>query len=217
MKAYIVAGLGRFGRAAAGRLFELGNEVLALDTNAEAVQQIADHVTHAVVADARDQEVLRALGARNYDCAVVAIGRDLTSSILATLNFKELGVPAVVCKALDESHRKVLEKIGADKVMIPEREMAYKLAQSLTESNVLEYIELSPDYGIAEFSAPERWIGKSLSQLNVRARAGVNVIAIRHKENDEIKVSPGAAYVLARGDVLVALGDYQSLNTVQKL
>ena len=116
MKTYVVVGLGRFGQSIACRLCELGNEVLALDKNPEYVQQISNFVTQAVVADAQDSDVLRALGIRNYDCAIVAIGKDLSASVLATLNFKEMGIPLVVCKAHDENHRKVLEKIGADKV-----------------------------------------------------------------------------------------------------
>ena len=172
MKTYVVVGLGRFGQSIACRLCELGNEVLALDKNPEYVQQISNFVTQAVVADAQDSDVLRALGIRNYDCAIVAIGKDLSASVLATLNFKEMGIPLVVCKAHDENHRKVLEKIGADRVVVPEREFANKLAQSLATSNVLEYIELSADYGISEFEAPAAWNGKSLRQLNVRARVG---------------------------------------------
>ena len=167
-----------------------------------------------MVGDAQDPDVLRALGIRNYDCAIVAIGKDLSASILATLNFKEMGVPLVVCKALDESHRKVLEKVGADRVVIPEREIAYKLAQGLSTANVLEYIELSPEYGISEFTAPNAWDGKSLRQLNVRARIGVNIIAIRSGE--KIRVSPDADYVVSKSDTIVALGDYKSLSAVQK-
>lgn len=170
MKMYVVVGLGRFGQSIAHRLCELGNEVLAIDKNSELVQQISNFVTHAVVADAQDADVLRALGVRNYDCAIVAIGKDLAASVLATLNFKEMGIPLVVCKAHDENHRKVLEKIGADRVVVPEQEFANKLAQGLSTANVLEYIELSADYGISEFTAPAAWDGKSLRQLNVRAR-----------------------------------------------
>ncbi len=214
MKTYVVAGLGRFGQSMARRLCELGNEVLAVDKNPDSVQQIANYVTQAVVADAQDGDVLRALGVRNYDCAIVAIGTDLSASILATLNFKELGVPMVVCKAQDESHGKVLEKIGADRVVVPEREYANKLAQGLSSANVLEYIELSQDYGISEFEAPLPWVGKTLRQLNVRAKAGVNIIAIRREEG--IQVSPGADYTIRLKDVIVALGDYKALSAVQK-
>lgn len=214
MKTYVVVGLGRFGYSIARRLCELGNEVLAIDKNPDNIQQIANFVTQAVVGDAQDPDVLRALGIRNYDCAIVAIGKDLSASVLATLNFKELGVPLVVCKAHDENHRKVLEKIGADRVVVPEREFANKLAQGLSTANVLEYIELSSDYGISEFEAPAAWSGKSLRQLNVRAKAGVNIIAIR--QQDRIRVSPDADYVISKEDTIVALGDYKALSAVQR-
>ena len=214
MKMYVVVGLGRFGQSIAHRLCELGNEVLAIDKNSELVQQISNFVTHAVVPDAQDADVLRALGVRNYDCAIVAIGKDLAASVLATLNFKEMGIPLVVCKAHDENHRKVLEKIGADRVVVPEQEFANKLAQGLSTANVLEYIELSADYGISEFTAPAAWDGKSLRQLNVRARVGVHILAVRRGE--KIQVSPDADYVIAKGDTVVALGAYQALSAVQQ-
>ena len=128
MKSYIVIGLGRFGSQAAKRLYELGCEVLAIDRNSELVQPISNQVTQAVVADARDKEVLRALGAKDFACAIVAIGGDLADSVLATMNLKELGVTYIVCKASDETHRQVLQKLGADRVVIAEQEQADRLA-----------------------------------------------------------------------------------------
>lgn len=214
MKTYVVIGLGRFGYSVACRLSELGNEVMVIEKNHEKVQQISDYVTHAVVGDGEDPQVLRALGIRNYDCAIVAIGGDLSASVLTTLNLKEMGVPMVVCKAHNENHKKVLEKIGANRVIVPERESAYKLAQGLATANVLEYIELSKDYGITEFEAPDAWEGKSLIQLNVRAKSGINILAIR--KGDEIRVSPSADYVFCKGDIVVALGNYKALSAVQK-
>lgn len=215
MKSYAVIGMGRFGMSAAARLGELGAEVLALDQNPERIQQISSIVTHAVVADSKDPEVLRALGVRNYDCAVVAIGSDLAASILTTLNLRELGVPKIICKARDESHRKVLEKVGADQVVIPEQEMAWKLAQSLSSENVMEYIDLSKDYGIIEFSAPKSWQGKTLRKLDLRSQAGVNVIALRGE--DGIRVSPGPDDTIDADTLVVALGKYTDLDMVQKL
>ena len=131
MKTYIVVGLGRFGAEVARKLCQLGSEVLAMDVSNELVQQIASDVTHAVVADARDKDVLKALGVRNFDNAVVAIGGDLASSVLAVMNLKELGIPHIVCKAHDETHRQVLMKLGADQVVIPEKEQAARLAYTL--------------------------------------------------------------------------------------
>ena len=215
MKSYIVIGLGRFGAEVSRRLFELGCEVLAVDSREELVQQISSDVTHAVVADARDKEVLRALGTRNFDCAIVAIGGSLADSVLATMNVKELGIPRVVCKAHDETHRQVLLKLGADQVVIPEQENAARLARSLSSHNVLDYIELSDDYGIIEVPAPRSWAGKSLKELNVRAKLGVNILAVKQGKN--INVSPAADFQIAEKDILVVLGDNVALEKVQKL
>ena len=214
MKSFVVIGLGLFGSSVARQLCALGAEVLAIDTNAELVQQISTEVTSAVVADARDQEVLRALGAHECDCAVVAIGDDLAGSVLATMNMKELGIGHIVCKAHDETHRRVLEKLGAGKVVIPEKEVAEKLARSLTSHSVLEFIELSNDYGIVELPTPRAWVGRNLKELNIRAKHGVNIIAI--ERNGKISVSPRAEYELAKNDILVVLGDYDSLALMQE-
>jgi len=215
MKSYIVIGLGRFGTEAAKRLYELGCEVLVIEQRSELVQQISDSVTQAVVGDARDKGILRALGASDFECGIVAVGDSLADSILATMNLKELGVPYVVCKAHDETHRQVLLKLGADMVVIPEQEQANRLARSLSNPNVLDYIELSDDYAIIEVPVPASWVGKSLKDLNVRAKLGVNIIAI--KQGTHINVAPGAAYAMQTDDVMVMLGDTKALNAVKKL
>jgi len=215
MKSFIVVGLGRFGAEAAMSLARQGCEVLAIDTNSDLVQRVSDHVTQAVVADARDKGVLRTLDAKSFDCAIVAIGGSLGDSVLATMNLKELDVPYIVCKAHDETHSQVLKKLGADRVVIPEKENADRLAKSLASTNVLEYIELSEEYGIIEVPAPKRWQGKSLKELNVRAKLGVNIIAV--ERGSQINVSPAADYTIMDGDILVVLGDTDALNTVQKL
>lgn len=215
MKSYMVIGLGRFGSEVARQLCALGCEVLVVDTRSDLIQQVSGEVTHAVVADARDKDVLKALGAKDFDCAVVAIGGSLADSVLATMNVKELGVPRVVCKAHDETHRQVLLKLGADQVVIPEQENAVRLARSLSSHNVLDYIELSEDFGIIEVPAPKGWQGKSLRELNVRAKLGVNIIAI--KRGDKIDVSPSANYTIEPKDIMVVLGDTLALKEVQKL
>ena len=215
MKSYMVVGLGRFGTQVAKKLYALGCEVLAIDNNNTNVQQLSNDVTHAVVADARDKDVLRALGAKDFDCAVVAIGDSLADSVLATMNLKELGIPKVICKASNETHRQVLKKLGADQVLIPEHEQADRLAKSLASRNVLDYIELSDDYGIIEVHAPGAWLDKSLIDLNIRAKLGVNILAVR-RDND-ITVSPSADFRILQGDVLVVLGDTAALNAMQKL
>ena len=215
MKSYIVVGLGRFGTQVAKKLYELGCEVLAIDNSNTKVQQLSNDVTHAVVGDARDKEVLRALGAKDFDCAIVAIGDSLADSVLATMNLKELGVSKVVCKASDETHRQVLKKLGADQVVIPEQENGARLARSLSSPNVLDYIELSDEYGIVEVPAPAGWQGKSLKDLNVRAKLGVNIIAVRRE--GKLNVSPAADFVILEKDIMVVLGNTKALEKVQKL
>ena len=172
-------------------------------------------MTHAVVGDSRDKEVLRALGVGEFDCAVIAIGDDLASSVLTTMNMKELGVPYLVCKAYDDVHRRVLQKLGADRVVIPEQENAVRLAKSLSAPNLLDYIEPSEEYSIVELPAPKAWYGKNLKELNVRAQLGVNILAVRR--DGKMDVSPAAEFTFAEGDVVVALGDTKALVTLQKL
>ena len=215
MKSYMVIGLGRFGSEVARRLCQLGCEVLAMDTRGEPVQQLSNQVTQAVVGDAKDKEVLRALGARDFDCAIVAIGEDLGASVLVTMNLKELGVPYVVCKAHDGTHRRVLEKLGADKVVIPEQENAHRLARSLSAPNVLDYIELSDEYGIIEVPAPKKWYGQSLKELDIRAKFGINIIAV--KQDGCISTFPAGDYRFVENDVIVVLGSDDTVKSVQKL
>ena len=214
MDSYAVIGLGRFGSAMALELMAAGCEVLAIDQNDEKVQRVAESVTDAVVADARDETVLHSLGIRNYDCAIIAIGSDVAASILITLLLKEAGVAKVVCKASDDIHKKALQKVGADRVVIPEKEMAGRVARSLATPNVMDYIELSDQFAIVERSVPESWIGRSLKQLNVRNKYGISVIAFRR--NREMIVSPNPDEPIARGDVLIVLGRGDDLSRLKK-
>ena len=179
MNTFAVIGLGRFGSAIAKRLYKLGNEVLVIDEDEAAVREIADDVTYAVAGDAQNIEVLRNLGVANYDAAVVAVGSDLSASIFVTMNLKELGVKNVVCKAANERYKAALEKVGADRVIIPELTMGTKLAESLSSGNVLDYISLSDDFSIAEVGVPAIWIGKSIVQLLVRNNYGIALLAVR--------------------------------------
>ena len=217
MKTFVVIGLGRFGSAVATELSSLGHEVLAVDEREDHVQRVAEKVTHDVTGDARDPSVLRALGVRNYDCAVVAVGDDIGNSALITLNLKEIGVKRVICKAQSHVHRKVLEKIGADRVVFPEHEMGVKLAQGLSSSNVLNFIELSEDFGIVETAVPKEWHYETIQNLDVRARYKVNNIAVRRGKDGALNVAPGASYVIEPGDAVVALGRTEDINHLQDL
>lgn len=212
-KQFVVIGLGRFGTSVAKTLYSLGNDVLAIDVDEETVQNISDSVTHSVQADATDENTLRSLGIRNFDVAVVTIGSDLQSSVMVTLLLKELGVEHIIAKANSEIHAKVLYKIGADRVVLPERDMGVRVAHNLVSSNILDYIELSPDYSIAEIANPKAWQGKTLQELNLRANFGINIVAVK-KDND-INVSPMADDKLEAGDVIVAIGCADELNKLE--
>ena len=218
MKTFVVIGLGRFGTAVARELSALGHEVLAVDADGEAVEKVADKVTHAVCGDARDAAVLKALGVRNYDCGIVAVGGDVGNSALITLNLKEQGMKEVVCKAQSHVHQRVLEKIGADRVIFPEHEMGVKLAQGLSSSNVLNFIEVSEDFSIVELEIPKSWQGKTVRDLDIRNRYHVNVIAIRKaSEGGQIHVAPIVDYSLENGDRVVVLGRNEDTNLLHEV
>lgn len=214
MKSYMVIGLGRFGTEIACKLYECGEEVLAVDTDEAMVDAIADNVTRAVTADARDRNILRRLGAENFDFGIVAVGSDLAASALITLNLKTLGVPNIICKAHDNTYRDILEKLGADRVVIPEREAADKLAMGLTSSKVMEYIDLSEEYGIVELQTPEKWKGKTIRNLELRSKYGVNVIAVRKR--GRIVIPPDIDSPLEEEDVMVILGKYEIMSEFGK-
>lgn len=216
MKMFVVIGLGRFGTAVALELSKLGHEVMVIDTNEAAVQAIANHVTHAAAGNATDPTVLKTLGVRNCDCAILAAAQDVGESALITLLLKELGVPKVVCKAKDTTHKKVLERMGADRVIIPEQESGIKLAQGLARSNVLNFIELSEEHGIVEVDPPADWIGKSLKEVNVRARYNVTVIAVHEKGTEKMTVAPGADYTFCEGETAIVLGRYEDINRLNE-
>ena len=213
MKSYIIIGLGRFGAEMAVKLYECGEDVLAVDQDEALVDKIADRVTRAVAADARDADVLKKLGAGNFDRAVVAVGSDLAASALITMNLKSLGVPYILFKAHDDTYRAILEKLGATRVIIPEREMADKLSLGLTSAGIMEYIEISDEYGIVEMAPPEAWIGKCIRNLDLRRKYNANVIALRH--GDTLCIPPDIDVELDESTTLVMLGSYELINSLK--
>lgn len=212
-KQYAIIGMGRFGSSIANSLTKLGFEVLAIDSSEQRIQEVASMVTHAVSADCTDEEALRALGIRNFDVVVVAIGQDIQASILTTLILKDLGVPMIVAKAQNELHGKVLNKIGADKVVFPERDMGTRVAHNLISPNILDYIELSDDHSIVEMKASHNLIGKSLAELDIRKKYGCNVMAI--KNENKFNISPGANDPIQAGDILVIVGQNDDLKKME--
>jgi len=208
---FAVIGIGRFGASVAAKLYEMGYDVLAIDTSESRIDGIVDRVTHAVVADSTSETALKSLGISNFDVVIVAIGQDIQASILTTLVLKEMGVKQIVTKALTEQHGKVLQKIGADRIVFPERDMGIRVANNLAATNVLDFIELSPDFSIVEFIATAEMVGKSLNELDLRAKFGVNVLAIRTSDKN-INVSPGASDKIQAGDLLIMVGENTSLQ-----
>lgn len=213
-KQFIVVGLGRFGISVAETLSSLGHDVLAIDKDEDVIQDIADKVTHAVQMDATDEYALRTLGVRNFDVAVVTIGSNIQASIMITLLLKEAGVEYIICKGQSDLHKKVLLKIGADRVVLPEKDMGVRVAHNLVSSNLLDLIELSEDYQIIEMNAPAEWIGKTLRSLDVRAAYGITILAIRDSQ-DGINISPTADVVIPRGAVIIAVGSDDDLLNLE--
>jgi trk system potassium uptake protein TrkA len=210
---YAVIGLGRFGSSLSMELVKLGYEVLGIDKSEEIIDEMSDELTHAIVADSTDEEVLKSLGIRNFDCAVVAIGDNIQASILTALLLKELGVKTVVAKALSDLHGKVLQKLGVDRIIYPERDMGIRVAHQLVSPNLLDYIELSNEYTIVELTVPKRLSGLSLKELDLRAKYGCSVIAINKKDN--VIIAPMAHDILNEKDVMVIIGTNKQIDVFE--
>ncbi|MFJ8071445.1 potassium channel family protein [Peribacillus sp. NPDC096447] len=206
---YAVIGLGRFGTSVAHRLYTAGQEVLGIDVNEERVENAELSVTHAIMADTTEEEALKSIGIRNFDCVIVAIGNDMQSSILTTLLLKELGVDKVIAKALNKNHGQVLTKVGADWVIYPERDMGERVANQLLSPNMLNYIELSKEYNIEEIILPMSMKGKSLRELDLRAKYNISVIAI--VSNGEIIIAPSPDQDIHEKDMLLVVGNKEDL------
>ncbi len=214
-KQFAVIGLGRFGTSVARTLHKMGYEVMAIDSDKNVIESINKEVTYAVQVDALDIDTLKELGLRNFDVVIVGIGDNLESSILVTVQLKELGVKYVVSKAMNDLHGKVLEKVGADKVVYPERDMGVRLAHHLISGNIIDQIELSSEFSIMEILAPQKIVGLSLGEAGLRARFGVSVLVI--KRENEIIISPGSSDIIQPGDILVVLGSTSDIEKLEKM
>ena len=215
MKRVVVIGLGIFGFHIAKELYENGMQVIAIDKSKEVIQKIKDFSSKAVVADAREKEVLESIGIQEEDIVIVSFGEDLSSSTLLTLHLKELNVKRIIVKAPNEDHKRILQKVGATEVIIPEREMAGKVAKSLISPNVIDYIPVSEDYNISEIAPPASFIGKSIAQLNLRNRYHIEVIAIRDVLSDKITLVPQASSVIKDSDILVVIGKEPDIKKIK--
>lgn len=213
-KQFLVFGLGRFGTSLAQALCRLGQEVLAVDANEDLVDNVAPHVTQAVQLDATDEAALASLGVGNFDAAIVSIGQNMRDSILVCVLLKEMGVPYLVAKANDDLHAKVLQKVGVDRVVFPERDMGVRLARSIITPTVLELMDLSDDYQIIEIIVPRAWVGQSLLGLNVRRKYGVNVLAIHR--NETFMASPSPDITFQEDDTLLVMGKKADIDRLDQ-
>ncbi|OIO37910.1 MAG: hypothetical protein AUJ75_03490 [Candidatus Omnitrophica bacterium CG1_02_49_10] len=220
MRQFAVIGCGRFGSGVLETLYTNGRQVLAIDVDEEIIQQVSEYATNAVTVDATDEKALRAVGIENVDCAIVGIGTNLEASIIITLTLKQIGVKEIIAKAVTPNHGMVLKMVGANKVIFPERDMGVRVANSLISSRIVDQIDISDEYGLVEITTPKDFFGKSLSQLDIRAKYGLNVIAIKKKPEQEgqepqTDIAPHANTVVSSGDTLVVIGTSESIEKMK--
>lgn len=204
---YAVLGLGIFGSTVAKTLSAYDCEVLALDVDIKCVNRMADIVTQAMQCDITDLEQLRTAGVADCDVAIVGMGNHLEETVLAVINLKELGVPYIIAKAKNKRYMQIFSKVGADRVVRPEKEMGAQVAKSLLSKNIIDMIDIDDEYSMVEIEAPGSWVGKSLRELDVRNRFGINVLGIRKTCNRKLSISPDAGYIIEPDDHLMVIAD----------
>lgn len=214
-KQFLVIGAGRFGSSVARSLYKQGHDVMVMDNDEEKVQQYSNEVTNAVKADASSESCLEAIDVKHFDTVVLAIGDDMQASIMAAILLIELKAKRIVAKARTELHGKVLDKVGVNQVVFPERDMGQKLARSLIAPTIIDMIELSDDYSVVEVNAPENMVGKSLKQINLRARYGISIIALRRNNGNKTIISPVAEEIINKEDIIVAIGENRCLKKME--
>lgn len=214
-KSYLVIGAGRFGTSVATALYELGHHVMVVDEDESIIQQISSQVTDAVTADITSEASLKAIGVRDFDAVVLAIGANTQSSIMAAILLTEMEARYIIAKADSELHGKVLQKIGVNQVVYPERDTGHKLAHSLIAPTFIDMIELSDEYSVVEVKAPEDMVGKTLLDVDLRARFGINVIALRRNHGQKTVISPTAEDTIEAEDIIVAIGKNKSLQKIK--
>ena len=215
MQRVVVIGLGIFGFNIVKELYENGFEVIAIDKNKEAVQRVRDLSTKAILADGMDREIMEQIGIQEEDVVIVSFGEDLAAATLITLHLRQMKVKTIIVKAPNEEHKLILEKVGATEVMIPEKEIAHKVAKSLISPNVIDYLPLSDDYMIFELAPPNAFLGKSIAQLQLRSRYHIEVIAVRDVVSDKLQMVPRADFVIKDGDVLVVVGKEKDIQQIK--
>ncbi len=215
-KQFIVIGIGNFGYYLATKLYEKGHEVIAIDKDSQKIQEIKDKVSHAIVADTSDPKVLQSIEISQADAVIVCIGSDLSASILTTLNLREIGIKRILAKAKSEPHGRILYRVGAHEVFFPEKDFAYSLAEKLHNPNMLEYLPVIGGYSIVEFIPPKEFIGKSLKELDLINKYGVQVVAVKEMVPDKLHLIPTGKFVIKDSDVLILLGPDEALEKLRE-
>jgi trk system potassium uptake protein TrkA len=214
-KSFLVIGAGRFGKSVAQTIYAAGHDVMVVDKDETLIQQISSEVTDAITADITSESCVKALGVRDFDAVVLAIGFDIQASIMAAILLIEKEAKYIVAKAQTDLHGKVLDKIGVNRVIYPERDMGHKIARSLIAPTIIDMIELSDDYSVVEVKAPPEMVGKTLLELNLRARYGISVIAFRRNSGGKTNISPVADDIVKENDIIVAIGENKSLQKLE--
>jgi len=217
MKRFAVIGLGNFGFHVVKALYEDGNEVVALDTDRNRVQAIDPFSTEAIVLDATDREAIKSLGLESMDGVVVSTGTKISTSILICLYLQEIGVRKILAKAQDEDHGKIMRRVGATEIIHPERDMAIRVSKSLSRPNILDFIPLADEFDLVQVGPPREFIGKSLKELNLRARYNVHIIAIKELVPENFQLVPPASFVVKDSDILIMLGKTQDIKKIRAL
>jgi trk system potassium uptake protein TrkA len=216
-KKFAVIGLGKFGAYAAKALYEDGHEVVAIDTDKDKVQAMDHHASEALVLNATNKDTLKSLGLEHMDAVIVSTGTQIGTSILICLYLQEIGVKKIMAKALDEDHEKILVRVGASEVIHPERAMAVRVARELSQPNILDFIPLARDFDLTQAQAPRDFVGKSLKDLNLRARYNVHIIAIKELDPENFILVPQADYVIQANDILIMLGKEDDVRKIREM
>lgn len=215
MKQFAIIGCGLFGKSVALKLVELGHEVIAIDIDEAAIDLLADKVSHAVIADVTVDGTLADIGVSNVDVVIISMSSSLQASILSTIQAKDLGVKTVIAKVKDKQQARVLKKLGADRVIIPEEEMGIRLAHDIASENIFDYIELSSEFTLLEFAIPKAWWDKTIQELKIREHYGVNVVAV--KTGEEIAVNPRPNLFMKKGDIAIVIGRYEDIKAIEEM
>jgi trk system potassium uptake protein TrkA len=217
MKRFAVIGLGNFGFHAAKALFEDGNEVVAIDADKARVQAIDPHATEAIVVNAADREALKTLGLKEMNGVIVSTGTKISTSILICLYLQEIGIRKILAKALDEDHATILKRVGATQIIHPERDMAVRISRGLSRPNILDFIPLSDEFDLVQVGPPQAFIGKSIKELNLRAKYNVHIIAIKELVPENFQLVPPPDFVIKDSDILIMLGKTEDIRRIKAL